>query len=236
MLIWLNVFGVLVYLVVCVQGGGRFHKIALGVYFSFFAIMGAQFISEEYFKYNLIPDSSVYHATSHIIGILVFWIGLSFAGDAVFIIGCMLLLGPFWNSARIHTSSWLGVDQDGWAVITVTILTYIIVLLVVQMMAGSRVFKFLFNMFFCTLYATISVNISRIEGFYSTELCCTMSGTTDDTCPIGLSIYLLITFPLLFIVRLILYKVIQRKCMKRTKKQEEDKHIYTKIDIVDDDD
>jgi len=212
---YLIAFDLFVYLLVCVQPCGRFHRFALGVNFSFAITLAIQ-----YYKPDLIPDDRLSHVTTYLIFVVLFWIFLSLGTNLVFILAAMVVLGPFWNSARVHASHWLGLDDRSRAVITFTIITFALVAIVIVKLTRLKIVAAIFDSFICTLYGAIAVNVFWSEGLHlqHTTLCCQSSHDDvidgDYTCPVSLHWHFLLIVGAMFALRL----YIQQSPLNCTKK------------------
>ena len=196
MLSFLMVFDLAVYALWCFRTSMLFHRLCLGVNFSFIGMLVYQKMFHDH-----MPERIVDHFLSHVALTMFFMLLLTFASNAVIMTLVLLLLGPFWNSARMHVAEWIGIESDTPAIVAITVTTFLIVLVLVFRVAHSRRVQIILGHVAGSYYGMLAINLWVLLRQHEGELCC-FSNENDDTCPFTLNVRVIVTYVCLLIVRI----------------------------------
>lgn len=195
----------------CVDTNTLFHALALGFNFSFYSVFLFQY---EY--PSRMPEGPVNHMLMHIALLLFFMYFFVAVGDAITLNCVLLLLGPIWNSARIHGSSLFHTEPDGWAMVSATFSCFIVSLLVLYRLRHSRLIRYIELQLIWSFVATLATSALLFQGGLASEF----NGDVKF-CPFVFPSYSWIVFAVLFIIRVIGRRKIQ--CRKRKDKTERER-------------
>jgi hypothetical protein len=203
MLVVLIGVNVLVYCQVCLRTTLLFFRLLLSLNFSFLGVMVLQ-----YYAPDRVPDDMLNHVLLHLSLLLGGMLILTLAGDVLTMTSILILLGPFWNAARVDLGAVLNADPSGPGIVVFSVVLFLVLLWLVVKCASSRRLWYVIEQLAVTFFGWIAVNIAYLLSTNNNEMCCDGSASQ---CPFTLSWPLAILFVVLLILRIWCLRAFRRR-------------------------